>query len=207
VSAFRIGIILFLGIFSSLTAFGRGPARPITRGPAPVLQARPAFSMEDPTAAAKLRLGPTVGLLNNVPGYGGLAEIAFSTGSPLYVGVESGYVQWNFSSSEGDTTRNERLMSVPILASFLYRFSIKSTIVHPYLGVSIGASVITSRLKTENSEEVTNDETTELGFTVFAKPGVEFELSKVTSFFLEPRFGSFRNKFHFMPQVGLSFAL
>lgn len=156
--------------------------------------------VEEPTVSpARLRLAPTWAIQDQTMGYGGLVDLSFSTGSPFFIGVETGYLQWE-KNPEIESTPS---ITIPILISLLYRFDLSRGGVHPYLGTAIGVSLTRDELTSETPDEKLGFETT---FQVTARPGVEFDLGKTVAFFIEPQFGLFKSRFLFLPQAGLAFS-
>lgn len=153
----------------------------------------------DETAPARFRFAPVMGIQNTALGYGGMGEISFSTGAPFFIGVQSGYLQFG----SDPTAENVHLTLIPILATFTYRFNLSRGSVHPYLGVGIGASLMNGTINEDGTTNVIGS--THADFMAMGRPGIEFELSHVTSFFLEPQLGVMQTHFVFMPQAGFAF--
>ena len=127
--AFLFGLLLF-----SYSAYGQNPyqrnlpLRVVAKPVAPVLRSYPTYVRPEETIpGARITLGPSLGFYNGVKGYGGLGEISFSTGTPVYLGIQSGYLQFEQNSS----TSLSKLTSIPLLASVIYRFSSPKATVHP----------------------------------------------------------------------------
>lgn len=163
----------------------------------PTLVAKTSLFPESP-APARFRLGPAMGMQHGLLGFGATAELTFSTGSPFFLGVQSGYLKF-----EDGAEVPEWLALVPVMATFVYRFNLSSGAVHPYLGVAIGVSLANGTM--EEAGTITPVEGTQTDLMVTGRPGVEFQLSRVTSFFLEPQLGLFQSQFIFMPQAGFAF--
>ncbi len=164
--------------------------------PAPVTAS---LAPSSDVAPARFRLAPAIGIMQETLGYGALAEMTFSTGVPFFIGVQSGYLQW---TSEASETGRPQMISIPILASFVYRFDLKNGAVHPYLGVSLGVALTSGELDGADS----GSSSFSTSFQAAARPGVEFDLSKTTSLFVEPQVGFLKSQFLFNPQVGLAFS-
>lgn len=150
---------------------------------------------------ARVGFSPVFGMQNGLTGYGGLIDLSFSTGVPFFIGISSGYMQFEQdSASEGGYAK---MVLVPILASFTYRFNLNKGIVHPYLGLSLGASLADGTIEVDGTLSALGESRTD--FMLLGRPGVEFQLSRAVSFFIEPQVGSMQGSFVFLPRAGLLF--
>jgi hypothetical protein len=200
-------VSFFFFAFTLPLAMAKKPVAPVNRisPPTRTVIARPAAVSQDSFAVdpapARFRVAPALGILSEAVGFGGLAELSFSTGSPLYVGIEAGYLQWNADSLVSGKTQ---MTLIPVLATFIYRFDLKRGAVHPYLGAAMGVSLTRGDL--ENPDADIDAASVETQFLGLARPGVEFDFSRTTSFFIEPQFGVLGSEFIFVPQMGLAFS-
>lgn len=159
---------------------------------------------ENTVPPARLKFAPAIGIQNTLLGYGGLAELAFSTSSPFYIGVESGYFQFAKVANADNGANTERMMLIPVLATFVYRFNLERGVVHPYIGGGVGASLSNGTILADGS--LSDIGPMHVDFMATGRPGVEFEFNRTTSLFLEPQFGVFKRAFIFLPQVGFAFS-
>lgn len=140
----------------------------------------------------KLGVGPSLGLLNSIAGFGATVNVLtgglFPEVPDLHLGVESGFYYW--SSAGGSVT------SFPILPMVMYKLPLPKTKMLAYLGVAMGVSVTTG------SSGTGLPGTTQAQFEMLFKPGIE-----VSSFFIEPKFGTLNGTFVFLPTVGYYFPL
>ncbi len=163
-------------------------------------ETRSFVQMSEPSyPATRLRLAPAFAVQDQTIGYGGIAELSFSTGAPFYIGVESGYIQWQ---TDPELPESVAAITIPILASFIYRFELSRSSMHPYLGGALGVVLNRGDANSTNLEAATY----EASFQALARPGIEFEFSKTTSFYVEPQFGLLKSQFLFLPQAGLAFS-
>ncbi len=161
--------------------------------PLPVIKApeEPGYSGDDHNA--RFSVGPSFGLLEGVAGVGASTSLVFrlKANLALYVGLESGFYHW----SSGGVS----ISSIPILPTLYYRVRISGSNVTPYFGASVGISVTIGSLAFYGSAS-------EIDFMGLARPGIEFELDRQTSFYVEPKLGIIGSTFVFLPNVGVTFS-
>jgi hypothetical protein len=169
-------------------------------------------SSEKPQAEASsltFGVGPTLGLVNSVLGYGlGLDLLTDVTSNrSVAVGVHTGFVRWGASGSSGDLSASASITSIPILASALFRAPMDGS-VHPYVGIGAGISVTNGSVSYSDSSSSDSFSATEIFFEGLVRPGLEFgSWDSQTTFFIEPKLGIIDTQFVFLPTVGANFRI
>jgi hypothetical protein len=156
------------------------------------------------SGGAKLVVGPTVGVLNSNAGPGVTADFLFTGGRdlPFAVGLETGLFYWQNSAAFGGFSGATSLVSIPVLPMILYPFSLPSWVAKPYVGAAMGVSITPVSVSFSSGGYSASGSTTHIYFEGLIKIGL-----KVSSFFIEPRFGLLKDQFVFLPTVGYSIDL
>ncbi len=118
--------------------------------------------------------------------------VRLSDATPIFLGIDSG------AYGMGTTVGTNNFF--PVMATFLTRFNVHNSALHPILGISAGALF----------EQIGNDEEGSQSLTHFigmARGGVEIDLAPSFSLSLEPRVGFAKEKLIFNPVIGVTIGL
>lgn len=171
--------------------------------------------------ASIFRVGGELSSLEGIQspmGAGGTISYGFRSHPdvPVYFGMDMGVARWSVSYDtkvgEGDqeqtVTSKAPLTSIHFLMSVVYRFSEDAKVAHPYLGFSMGPSLVYA-----GSEEVTfagqklKKDSPSVKLQFLFRPGVELQLTDHIGVNVEPKVGIFSNQLLFAPHVGMTFLL
>lgn len=166
--------------------------------------AQAASAAEETVAAVKYSgypstrvwISPGAALYRNTDGFQASITVLKRIGSPLYLGVETGYLRWEPNGRADYRGMPVGQTTIPLLVSALYRFENDSG-VYPYLGLSAGTAITRPDDRDDSFYQV----------AVFFRPGAEFEINRYVSITLEPRLGFLDTSFTFAPLVGLTLSL
>lgn len=177
---------------------------------APAADSSPALqgnlNVSHPTST-RLSVAPALGVLGGELGAGADIGVLFPTNSPVSFGLQTGFYRWADSARAGTITASASVLSVPILATAIYRMDASPTI-HPYVGLSLGVSVTHGRLSANAyGYGEASASATKLFFEGLVRPGVEIDLTPSIAFYAEPKFGLLRDSFVFLPHAGLMFSI
>lgn len=156
-------------------------------------------SSSSPANTGFITLAPSFAVLQGVLGFGGGLDLMFKTSQnlPLYVGLESGFYHFFV----GDNYISSTLNTVPAMISAMYQFEIPESKFHPYLGISVGASLDWGQLNYFGWSYYN----TQVLFMGLVKPGFAIALTPGVDFSVEPKLGLIKDQFIFLPQLGFSF--
>ena len=154
----------------------------------------------------KISVGPSLGILSGVVGFGGDVSVAIApvSGMPLYVGLESGYYNWSQSASSSGYSQSGTISSVPLLFTGLYAFDLpNSSPLHPYVGLALGMSFTGASA----SGDFLSGSGSAVQFEGLLRPGVALDMGSNIDLAIEPKFGILSSSFVFLPHVDVVFGL